>query len=509
MLNFPIPYPEELIYSTIARYGVRMGVISPKQLLEALFGNRSVIATLDLPNGLCAIQRALSRTRRVEPLIYQHTLFPLYAPFIPECRRQQCILWMSEERRSSVHLTTGMAASSIGTPVFIRYCPGCQKEHHQHYGEYFWRREWQVTGIECCPEHGLLANTTIRRPLKERHRFIEASPANCPQVSQMRRETVSDRVTYQIRQLLMAGSGPSANRHQWTGYYRGLARNNVLFLNASHLDHPAIYDRVLSVWSEPWLRHYGIHTERDDASSWLRAIFRKHRRSFSYLQHIVVNQAILGGTWRIGDVLANVGYYPASPPGKATLVSIPQPTVLSPDQQQWSILLTHSSPKSARNQLPALYARLYRNQRLWLLAENQKCNVVSPVVLSTRIDWAQRDTEYAERLGQLQRFFAANPLGVRRSRSLYLKALPHCATVEKNLHRLPRVVDFLFAHPETVGQYQIRRLDNAYAQLSAENLQPLRWRWLRAAGLSEARLTAAARLYLRRLLDDEDKRHHQ
>jgi hypothetical protein len=34
MLGFPVPYTEELLYSTIARAGVYDGETSPKQLLD-------------------------------------------------------------------------------------------------------------------------------------------------------------------------------------------------------------------------------------------------------------------------------------------------------------------------------------------------------------------------------------------------------------------------------------------------------------------------------------------
>ena len=49
VLNFPIPYTEELMYSAVARAGVRQGLTSPKQLLDEVFESRSIIATIDLP----------------------------------------------------------------------------------------------------------------------------------------------------------------------------------------------------------------------------------------------------------------------------------------------------------------------------------------------------------------------------------------------------------------------------------------------------------------------------
>ncbi|EFX2215017.1 transcriptional antiterminator, partial [Shigella flexneri] len=55
MRNFPVPYSNELIYSTIARAGVYQGIVSPKQLLDEVYGNRKVVATLGLPSHLGVI----------------------------------------------------------------------------------------------------------------------------------------------------------------------------------------------------------------------------------------------------------------------------------------------------------------------------------------------------------------------------------------------------------------------------------------------------------------------
>ena len=49
-MKLPAPHPNELIYSTVARAGVYFGLVSPKQLLDEVFADRKVIATLDLPS---------------------------------------------------------------------------------------------------------------------------------------------------------------------------------------------------------------------------------------------------------------------------------------------------------------------------------------------------------------------------------------------------------------------------------------------------------------------------
>ena len=91
MLGFPLPYPDELIYSTIARYGIHSGLTSPKELLQEVFGKNTVIATSDLHGHLEQVAELYPGQLNVQPesLLYKHTLFPLYALFIGESRRTE------------------------------------------------------------------------------------------------------------------------------------------------------------------------------------------------------------------------------------------------------------------------------------------------------------------------------------------------------------------------------------------------------------------------------------
>lgn len=152
MLNFPKPYPDELIYSTVARHGVHFGITSPKQLLEEVYDNRKVIATTDLPNQLSAISKHFIDCSQydTEYLIYNHTLFPLYAPFVPEARRLKCLHLMFGFSQGAIHLALGVAASRVKQELSLRYCPQCMQLQKQQYGEYYWRRLWQISGASTC-----------------------------------------------------------------------------------------------------------------------------------------------------------------------------------------------------------------------------------------------------------------------------------------------------------------------------------------------------------------------
>ena len=53
--SFPNPYPDEILYSTVARYHQRSGNILFRQTVEELFGDRSAHSAVVLPAGLGAL----------------------------------------------------------------------------------------------------------------------------------------------------------------------------------------------------------------------------------------------------------------------------------------------------------------------------------------------------------------------------------------------------------------------------------------------------------------------
>lgn len=497
MLNFPLPHPEELIYSSIARAGIRHGLTSPKQLLDEVFdGNRKVIATLDLPNHLNSVIRNLPAHFTMESLVYAHTLFPLYGPFIPEERRLRCLDWMAEKSRGSVHLAMGVAASIVRMPRHIRYCPDCLKEQAVRYGEYFWVRSWQAPGVECCPHHGMLLNSKFIRPQRQRHLFWPATPENCPLFPV---KPASDRgqwMAEKTEELLRLGPRQSPSFEQWTQYYRRLAKSSGLTRGSSQIDHQEVAQRVRSFWPAAVLRNIGLPIS-DNQDDWLRDIFRKHRKSFGYLQHLVVHGSLLSSEWTFSEVVEHVGSIsqealkPASTPFRPRAIKD-----LSDDQRHWSALLKNLQVKEARRVNPSLYARLYRSHRAWLFKINQEHRRPVESNISNRVNWQARDTDYLRLLSELAVFSMANSNGPRRSRNYWLKQLPAPSTVEKKLQLLPMTNSFIKQYSETVPEFQTRRLRNAHAELKKVFDRPPRWRLLRNSGLSEERLTPLARVLL-------------
>lgn len=185
---FPDPNPDESFYSLCARFSDIMSYPAKDGAMRELFGLDGTGATgmgalAILPTHLDRfIGRLPSYSHySTEELINNHTLFPLYAPFLPAKQRNK--LW--EAMRGDTQIPTRqLAGIRIPFPSWLRYCPLCVEEERKSLGECYWHRLFQVTGVEVCPTHQVFLQNSAVRLFDAHHLYqitaaqpaIEASP---------------------------------------------------------------------------------------------------------------------------------------------------------------------------------------------------------------------------------------------------------------------------------------------------------------------------------------------
>ncbi|MDR9404700.1 MAG: TnsD family Tn7-like transposition protein, partial [Halothece sp. Uz-M2-17] len=180
---FPLPYPDELFYSLVARYQIRTGDTSPKGIQQELFSSSTVIAIADLPSHLNALSSNLPPLFgwTAERFLQNHTLFPYYQPFLSRDRAHRIQASMKADNGGNIHTRAGIMASSVKTPQFLRFCPDCLQDDFSQYGESYWHRLHQVPGVLFCPTHAQpLQNSLIPVNGMNRHEYFPANSENCP-----------------------------------------------------------------------------------------------------------------------------------------------------------------------------------------------------------------------------------------------------------------------------------------------------------------------------------------
>ena len=152
---FPACYPDELLYSVLARFHRHTCSFTPKWTMDDLFGHPNARATVDLPGRLGSLSRRLPPDRGLTPerLAAEFTLFPYHTAFQPAAVVSSVLAAMMDGPTSCIHLRLGIVASSVKAPATLRYCPACHDEALARWGERFWHRAHQLPGVLVCVDH--------------------------------------------------------------------------------------------------------------------------------------------------------------------------------------------------------------------------------------------------------------------------------------------------------------------------------------------------------------------
>ncbi|CAK2428406.1 Transposon Tn7 transposition protein TnsD [Vibrio crassostreae] len=487
MRCFPVPYPDELIYSLVARAGIRSAITSSKQLLDEVFGDRKVIATIDLPSHLSSISELLINTERfdVQQLIYEHTMFPIYAPFVDESIRIRAMQRMEHCAKGSVHLMLGAPASIVKASDNFRVCPACVAEQKQKYGESYWSRFWFLPSLPYCSEHGLLNKSTTSYH-DNRHTYHECGRIQCQPFLCNDQNKTAQQFAYlasKAQQVMRLSAQSSPTQHQWSLFYNHLAHDFGCGKGTKQIAHDKIADLIVSKIVTPELT---INSDSD--TNWLSTIFRRHRKAFSYLQHLTVWSAF------IPDMSTSEIIKEVKSKEKVTVSFSKDNIHLVPNsnekkRKQWRDLIGKTSIKKARK-LPgggARYAWLYRNDRDWLLAFN-RAHQSQLVVRQKKVDWRARDRSLTKQLLTIVERLDTVIDGPRRSKNFLLKQLGDYGSVSKKLNLLPLVSFTLNRYQESVFEFQARRLAMAVIAKSQTGVGMSRWQLMRSASLPKERI---------------------
>jgi Tn7-like transposition protein D/TniQ len=457
--HFPIPHPNELLYGICARLSERANVPSKKGFCEFLFGAGS-IAVVDLPSRLQFVAAQLPPGGpNAKTLLRNHTVLPLYLPFLPKGRAEKCKQAALGGGGKSLPFLTGVMASKIEQPTNLRLCPLCAAEDNKAFGEPYWHRSHQVPGVTTCYRHGirLLEMPTRRGSRLNRHEFY------CPPKNQQ-----------EIEGATTEGDGCLARDTHWLLNGNDcepgldlLKENYLIALQEKRLAHLSGRAYITRL-TEQFIEHHGdellvilgcpLSTEQN--SSWLADMLRDRPRCAHPIQHLLlinflghtaqsffeilaqerkkpkcaalspqketkqkqIDQRVLAKLWtdrqislrEIGRRLkvdpmtvkrhaARAGLRFPREGVRPTRNRPPQPKErrkrLDLHRRRWEMALAQTDPHGLRKRLPNTYSYLFRFDREWL--DRHRPPPLEPKPRKPRVDWHARDKELAEKIREI------------------------------------------------------------------------------------------------------------
>lgn len=294
----PVPYPDELLWSVLARAGRRLHLSNPGVVFaEVIWGSRNFIASIDLPSGLESLCTALGPEHAgldADTLMAKHTLLPAYAPFLwPDCLEAVKANMRTHGRGGVIHMETGIMASRVRQPSRMRSCPICDANDVSRYGEPYWHRCHQVPGVEVCPDHETFLNTTIvpRGDRRNRHAYISADYVSglCPLNKVDKGSFVDDvllRLARDFRWLMENRAWAQADALR-KAYWEDLADLGLATYNR-RLRLEMIQDELRSRYPMQLLERIQCAPDENGAFRWLPRLLRTRHAAASPIYHLLL-----------------------------------------------------------------------------------------------------------------------------------------------------------------------------------------------------------------------------
>ncbi|MBF4401056.1 hypothetical protein EAY31_25605 [Vibrio anguillarum] len=354
--------------------------------------------------------------------------------------------------------------------------------------------------MSCCSIHScLLVESDISIHSSQRHAFVvphyEKSKFLSVGAAMVESDTNQTVLSKQIYRLLcFRASCHSVN--QWSLYYQNLARSLNLMLGG-HIDQSLIQFMVRSTWGDNWLIKNGLNLEIEN--NWLLAMFRKHRRAFSYLHHLAVMIALLGQSMSIEDECLKVDKLPDTPSSKNRYFTSEYEARKTEYRSIWlKFLKTFNSLKDIRSTREGarVYSWLYRFDRDWHIQHS--LDHVKKRRIDRRVDWEMRDRELVKKLIFIEKKTYLALFLPRKSRPWFAKQVNATNLIPDKLRKLPLCNCFLNRYQESVDEYQLRRLLAIVVdKLNHGQAIPQIYELERSAGLSKERIREPAKEILR------------
>ena len=152
-MYLPEIYPDELVYSWLARYYIQTGYVRYAFVAEELFWSKTVRPDIEFVNQYTApMLQAIIEKMSMQEIIENHTMFPYYGRFLQKERKNQAYTAMIQTK-GNYHNLLPMPKRKGNTDRYLRYCPVCAENDRKQYGEAYWHRIHQLQGVKICSQH--------------------------------------------------------------------------------------------------------------------------------------------------------------------------------------------------------------------------------------------------------------------------------------------------------------------------------------------------------------------
>lgn len=241
---------------------------------------------------------ALGGSYTPDYLIQNHTLFPFYAPFLPNDRKRELIKDILSSDGRGIYTKIGIVAGSICQKDYIFFCPACVKEDIDSLGEAFIHREHQLQGILMCPHHGLfLKKYRAKKYEKSRVEYIRLDGSLLDLSNVILYQGKHNDKLLEIAKAayyLLSNNLGHISKSDVLLRYKNLLYKNELATDKFRIKQDELHDKVVGHYGTDLLAILESSIDKNDEYNWLRVATRNIARTVHPLRHILLILFLIG-----------------------------------------------------------------------------------------------------------------------------------------------------------------------------------------------------------------------
>jgi hypothetical protein len=287
---FPRPFPDEILYSIIARYFRNTLSTSPKKLTRELFNTQCSSATIDLPSHLLDFSRNTTDVFRytVDEIIDKFTLYPYYHCFLTHVKRKYVLASIKGNFASNIHTRVGVNASKSTSYRYPVYCPICLRNDINEYGEGYWHRSHQIPDMLICHLH----NCHLKKYIPDLHELNRALFLPAPLVQGSNRVETNSNPTL----ILLARKAFEIlnNKNFDINQVRYLEQTvNLGYCQKNILDVKSLITDFRNFYGEAYFTKYLKCSKNGTQYQWIPGIVKRPFHIFHPVRHILMNEFLI------------------------------------------------------------------------------------------------------------------------------------------------------------------------------------------------------------------------
>lgn len=293
---FPEIYPDEMLYSVLARYHRHVGNPAITMTNEDLFGVRQIRSSFDVPSYVNKLAERIPPQRGLtaDRMVFDLTLAPYFVAFLPTDRRRDA-LEKQASGYASLHVELGINASVVPQIERFRFCQDCCDAMIEERGELWWKRAHHFPGVLVCPDHGCpLMETGTGFWTKGQHGFVAATPIICSKDAKSLAADVQNvdldklcRIA-QASAALLISPGEIGSYEEMTSSYREALFDAGLMRSRNQVDVAALIDGFAAHHGGILRLLPGVLDREGRFDRWLLELVRTNRKGTHPLQHVLL-----------------------------------------------------------------------------------------------------------------------------------------------------------------------------------------------------------------------------